>query len=70
MESFRGVDKIFRAVVEAEERLKVIQNLIAQGVGVPSVENYHKKLSSACRVSKNQVRRTASEIFQWRPKKC
>ena len=56
MESFRGVQELFNAVVEAEERHKVIQNLIAQGVGVPSVENYHKKLSSACRVPKNKFR--------------
>lgn len=43
MESFRGVKELFNAVVEAEERHKGIQNLIAKGVGLPMVENYHKK---------------------------
>ena len=41
MEAFRGVQELFNAVVEAEERHKVIQNLIQKGVGVPIVENYH-----------------------------
>ena len=60
MESFRGVQELFNKVVEAEERHKEIQNLINQGVGVPIVENYHKKLSSACRVSKNKTRNVNS----------
>ena len=60
MESFRGVKELFNAVVEAEERHKGIQNLIAKGVGLPMVENYHKKLSSACRVPKNKRRNVNS----------
>ena len=60
MESFRGAQKVFDATVEAEERHAVIQELIAKGVGVPSVESYHSKQSSACRVSKNQSRNSNS----------
>ena len=57
MESFRGAQEIFNQTVEAEERHKVIEKLIAKGVGVPSVESYHSKQSSACKVTKNKFRK-------------
>ena len=49
-ESIRGALEIFIATVEAEERKKLVESLIDKGLGVPSVEHYHKKQGSARRV--------------------
>ena len=50
LESVRGAREIFIAAVEAEERKKLVESLIDKGLGVPSVEHYHKKQGSARRV--------------------
>ena len=59
-ESFRGVQEIFNDAVEAEERLHLMEALIEKGVGVPSIEHYHRKQTIACRVRKNVKRKSNS----------
>ena len=48
MESVRGAQEIFKATAEAEQRHILVKTLFERGVGVPSVENYRRKQSSAC----------------------
>ena len=50
MESIRGAREIFKAAVEAEERKKLVESLLDKGLGVPSIEHYHKKQGAARRV--------------------
>ena len=47
LESVRGALEIFTAAVEAEERKKLVESLMDKGLGVPSVEHYHRKQGSA-----------------------
>ena len=44
-ESVRGLQERFEAVVQAEERLGLVESLINVGVGLPAIENYHRKQS-------------------------
>ena len=53
-ESVRGAEELFIAIVEAEERELLVKGLLDRGVGVPSVEWYHRKQTEACRVQKNK----------------
>ena len=63
MESIRGAREIFKAAVEAEERKKLVESLLDKGLGVPSVEHYHKKQGSARRVlNVNNIKRNKSFI--------
>ena len=54
MESVRGAQEIFKATAEAEQRHILVKTLFERGVGVPSVEHYRRKQSSACRVNSNK----------------
>ena len=55
LESFRGAEEIFLSVTEAEQRVRLMEDLIEANLGVPSVEKYHQKQAELCRVNKNKV---------------
>ena len=57
-ESIRGAQELFNAIVEAEERKELFIGLLERGVGVPSVEWYHRKQLDACRVQTNKKRKS------------
>ena len=59
VDSFRGALEVFGAAVEAEERKKLVAGLLDKGLGVPSVEYYHRKQGSTKKVavSKNKNQR-------------
>ena len=58
MESVRGAQEIFKATAEAEQCHILVKTLFERGVGVPSVEHYRRKQSSACRVNINKQRQS------------
>ena len=44
---------MFDTAVEAEERKKLVENLLDMGLGVPGVEYYHRKQGSALKGAVN-----------------
>ena len=54
---------IFVSVVEAEERVKLMKNMISKGVGFPEVEYMFKKQSQHCRVGDNKDKRNEKQIL-------
>ena len=51
----------FVSVVEAEERVKLIKNMISKGVGFPEVEHMFKRQSQHCRVGDKKDKRNEQD---------